>query len=146
MATYFRIPFNDKNAAKALSARWSKEHELWYADHPDVAIALDASWTQTQPLIPSEVFPGEDRQFGEHPKLAVDLIPSTCQLINVRSCVSKDDWKRISLGVKRRAGKTCELFGTAEDPTSGVFLEPHERFSYDEEFQTLRRLVCICFT
>ena len=146
MPTYFRIPFNDKNAAKALGARWSKEHELWYAEQQDVAIALASRWTQTEPLTPIEVFPGEDRLFGEHPKLAVDLIPSTCWFTNVRSCVSKDDWKRISMGVKRRAGKTCELCGGLEDPASGVFLEPHERFSYEDDVQTLRRLVCICST
>ena len=145
MPTYFRISHDDKDAAKALGARWSPEVELWYApDVPDVAEALAARWPRTEPLLPIDTFPGEDRSFGVDPPLSLDLIPSTCWFTNVRSCVSRDDWKRIAMGVKRRANKVCELCGTKADPAQKLYLDAHERFEYVDGVQILRRLVCAC--
>lgn len=144
MHAFFRVPFDDKAAAKALGARWSMDFELWYAATAEVEHALAARWPRIEPLPPLDTFPGEDRTFGAIPTLSVDLIPSTCWFTNIRSCVSKEDWKRIAMGVRRRAGKQCELCGGKDAPTEGVFLEPHERFDYVGGVQVLRRLVCAC--
>ncbi|KAB8198697.1 DNA primase [Lysobacter maris] len=146
MPTYFRVPFQDKNHAKALGACWCLDHELWYA--PDGFPAIDAAlaehWPRITPVPPVEVFPGEDRAFGSSIKLAVDLTPTTCWYTNVRSCVEPDDWKRISLGVKLRAGRKCELCGTAANREQDIHLEAHERFDYVDGTQVLKRLVCAC--
>lgn len=146
MPTYFSVPFNDKNHAKALGARWCLDHELWYA--PDGLPAVDAAlaeyWPRIEPLPPVDVFPGEDRACGSSPKLAVDLVPTTCWYTNVRSCVEPDDWKRISLGVKLRAGRKCELCGTPANREQDIHLEAHERFDYVDGVQVLKRLVCAC--
>ena len=144
MTTYFKIPFDDKDVAKAMGARYSGDAECWYAPDAAVEAALAARWQRTTPLVPLGAFPGEDLTFGNSPKLALDLIPSTCWFTNVRSCVSQDDWKRIAMGVKRRANKRCECCGGVADPANKVFLEPHERFDYRDGVQALRRLVCAC--
>ena len=146
MPTYFRVPFNDKNHAKALGARWCLDHELWYAPDgfPTIDAALAEHWPRITPLPPVEHFPVEDRAFGSNPRLAVDLIPTTCWYTSVRSCVEPDDWKRISLGVKLRAGRKCELCGTPANREQDIHLEPHERFDYVDGTQVLKRLVCAC--
>jgi len=146
MPTYFRVPFNDKNHAKTLGARWCLDHELWYAPDgfPTVDAALAEHWPRIEPTPPVEVFPGEDRAFGSSPRLAVDLIPTTCWHTNVRSCVEHDDWKLISLGVKLRAGRKCELCGTPANREQNIHLEAHERFDYAHGVQVLKRLVCAC--
>ncbi len=146
MPTYFRVPFNDKNHAKALGARWCLDHELWYAPDgfPAIDVALAEHWPRIEPTAPVEVFPGEDRAFGSSTKLAVDLIPTTCWYTNVRSCVEPDDWKRISLGVKLRAGRKCELCGTTANREQDIHLEAYEHFDYVDGAQVLKRLICAC--
>lgn len=144
MPTYFRISHDDKDAAKALGARWAPDVELWYAPTEAVTQVLAQRWPRTEPLPPIDTFPGEDRSFGAVPRLALDLIPSTCWFTNVRSCVTRDDWKRIAMGVKHRAGKVCELCGTKPDPAQKLYLDAHERFEYVEGVQRLVRLVCAC--
>lgn len=145
MATYFHIPHVDKDQAKALGARWSPEHELWYAPSDPVKQRLAERWHEALPPTPMEEFPGEDRAFGdEHARLAVDMVPSTCRGTNARSSVSAEDWKRISLGVKQRAHRHCEACRCPADPPKRVFLEVHERYDYVDGVQVLRRLVCLC--
>ena len=146
MDVYFRIPHNDKDQAKAIGARWSMKYDLWYAPdgRADIEARLAERWPKTTPLLPIDTFPGEDRAFGEAPKLAVDMIPATCWFTNVRSSISQDDWRRIALGVKQRAFRHCELCRGQADKKQAIYLEPHERFDYVEGVQVLKRLVCVC--
>ena len=145
MPTYFKIPHDDKEAAKQLGARWNADYELWYA--PDVPVGVDgalaARWQRTEPAIPIDTFPGEDRTFGGS-TLGLDLIPSTCWFTNVRSCVAQADWKRIAMGVRKRANKHCELCGSTAVPAEKIYLDAHERFEYVDGVQVLRRLLCAC--
>lgn len=87
---------------------------------------------------------GEDRTFGEG--LYVDLIPSTCWFINVRSCVTIADWRRLRRMLLDRAGHRCELCGAVPDRHPGTKLQAHERFAYisASRVQVLRRLICLC--
>ena len=144
MAVYFQIPHADKDHAKALGARWSTDLELWYAATDIVAGRLAERWKPATPPAPLDTFPGEDRAFGNATRLYVDMIPSSCWLTNVRSSVSADDWKRISLGVKQRAHRHCEACHAPADGANKVYLEAHERFAYVDGVQVLRRLVCLC--
>ncbi len=110
------------------------------------------------PALPS-VLPGEDRSFNPAPDgapLFVDLVPASCWFTNVRSCVAPADWDRIRRMVYSRAGNRCEACGSPCDRARRIWLEAHERWSYDltptdEPFaswgmpvQRLRRLVCLC--
>lgn len=131
------VPHSDKDAAKALGARWDPAARRWYAPGP--GISAFARWA---PL--PEVLPGEDRGFGT--ELFADPIPSTSWFTNVRSAVSPQDWDRLRRMVYRRAGGRCEACGSRPGPEAGLFLEAHERFAYDDSrgVQALRRLICLC--
>lgn len=130
------VGFDDKDEAKAAGARWDGTERRWYVTAPTQAVAR---W---MPL--PDLLPGEDRSFGSG--LFVDLVPRSCWFTNVRSCVSSRDWDRLRRMVYRRAGDRCESCAAAADPSSGLRLEAHERWAYDENtsVQRLVRLVCLC--
>ncbi|MGI9006097.1 MAG: DUF5710 domain-containing protein [Streptosporangiaceae bacterium] len=75
------VPYRDKDLAKASGARWNPGARRWYAPRHGVP-ALDR-WVALADL--PQLLPGEDRQFGSG--LLVDLVPSSCWFIDVRSCV-----------------------------------------------------------
>jgi hypothetical protein len=106
---YLDVPFAEKDAAKALGARWDPAEQRWFDPKPPTA-GLDR-WAARPPI--SEVLPGEDRSFGSG--LFVDLIPRTCWFTNVRTCVTQQDWERLRRPIFRRAGHVCEACGAAEN-------------------------------
>jgi hypothetical protein len=132
------VPFAEKDRVKALGARWDPAARSWYAPRP--GMRGFEHWERLP-----EVLPGEDRTFGG-PGLFVDLIPSTSWFTNVRSAVDRRDWERLRQMVYRRAGYRCEACGCHRDKAAGLYMEAHERFSYDVAagVQKLRRLVCLC--
>jgi Domain of unknown function (DUF5710) len=134
------VPYSDKDRAKALGARWDPATQRWYAPAP--GLPAFARWTP-RPEAPDDI-PGEDRGFGAG--LFVDLIPSTSWFTNVRSAVDPRDWERLRRMVYRRAGNRCEACGSHPHHPAGLFMEAHERFTYDTRtgVQTLRRLICLC--
>jgi Domain of unknown function (DUF5710) len=132
---WLAVPFEDKDAARRLGARWDGKRRQWYA--PLSGSPLLERWAE----LPEDL-PGEDRTFGAG--LFVDLIPSTSWFANVRSAVSPTDWYRIRTMVYSRAGNRCETCGRAADPEAGLRLEAHERFKYAGNVQRLRRLLCLC--
>lgn len=137
---YLDVPYAEKDAAKALGARWDQTARRWYDPRPTTT-GLDR-WA-ARPDVP-ELLPGEDRTFGAG--LFVDLVPRSCWFTNVRSCVSEQDWERLRRPILRRAGHRCEACGDGEDRATGRRLEVHERWHYnnDTAVQTLRRLICLC--
>lgn len=134
------VPYDKKDAAKALGARWDPQARRWYAPQPDSPKL--ARWAPL-PDIP-ELLPGEDRAFGSG--LFVDLVPSSCWFTNVRSCTTPRDWERLHRMIVGRAEGRCEACGRGEDRHVRRWLEAHERWAYDEQAgtQTLRRLLCLC--
>ena len=74
----------------------------------------------------------------------MELIPSTCWLTNLRSALRMEDFQRVRMGVRQRAGKSCEICSGAERPEEEIYLEVHPRFEYVEVKQVLRRLMCVC--
>lgn len=137
---YLDVPFPDKDAAKALGARWDPKAGRWHDPRPPTP-GLER-WAAL-PEVP-DLLPGEDRSFGTG--LFVDLVPSSCWFTNVRTCVSPQDWERLRRMITRRAGQACEVCGARKDPAVSRWLEAHERWAYDEHTstQTLRRLICLC--
>lgn len=134
------VPFEEKDEAKALGARWAPKEKRWYAPRTDMP---ELQRWAPRPEVP-EVVPGEDRSFGEG--LFPDPIPSSCWFTNVRSCVVPRDWERLRRMITKRAGQRCEICGNAEDRASRRWLEAHERWAYDipSRTQSLRRLICLC--
>jgi hypothetical protein len=130
--TWLDVPFEDKDAAKAAGASWDPAARRWYAPRPGMP-GLGRWAALPDPL------PGEDRSYGEG--LFIDLIPQTSWFRNVRAAVDPADWDRLRRMVYRRVGHRCEACGD-----SGVQLEAHERFTYDEQagVQRLVRLICLC--
>ncbi|WP_026424406.1 DUF5710 domain-containing protein [Actinokineospora inagensis] len=137
--TWLDVPYQDKDEAKSLGAKWDPGAKRWYA--PRAGIAELDRWAAA-PAIP-ELLPGEDRGFGSG--LFVDLVPSSCWFTNVRSCVDQRDWERLRRMVVGRAGRTCEICLRGEDRAGQRWLEVHERWSYEAPaVQVLRRLICVC--
>ena len=134
------VPFDEKDLAKAAGAKWAWDEKRWYAPNPGVT-ELER-WRAKPPI--SSVLAGEDRNFGSG--LFVDLVPRTAWFTNVRSCVSKPDWKRIRDMVVSRAGNRCEICGAEGNIERSVWMEAHERWEFDDStrIQRLRRLICLC--
>lgn len=134
------VPYDEKDAAKALGAKWDPRVRRWYA--PEAGSPKLSCWAAL-PDIP-EILPGEDRAFGAG--LFVDLVPSSCWFSNVRSCTTQRDWERLHRMIVGRAKRRCEACGRSEDRHVRRWLEAHERWAYDEEAgtQRLRRLLCLC--
>lgn len=72
--TWLDVGYADKDAAKALGARWDPDARRWFAPTPERLTAGLDRWTP-RPPIPATL-PGEDRTFGAG--LFVDLVPSSC--------------------------------------------------------------------
>lgn len=142
---YFKVPFADKESAKALGARFDVEAKCWYAPDAEVAQRLGERFPPIATPHPITELPGEDREFGGS-KLFVDLVPASCWFTNVRYCIDPDDWERLGKGIRARAGQVCEVCNGAADPDNGVLLEAHERWHFDDDtgVQTLKRIICLC--
>ena len=137
---YLDVPYADKDAAKALGARWDPAAKRWYDPRPP-SPGLHR-WA-ARPDVP-DLLPGEDRAFGTG--LFVDLVPASCWFTNVRTCVSRQDWERLRRMITRRAGQVCEVCGASQARAAKRWLEAHERWAYDDRtgVQALRRLICLC--
>lgn len=77
------------------------------------------------------------------PKLSIELVPKTCWFNNVRSSVSKEDWKKIKKIVSTKANYRCEICG-GRGPQWPV--ECHEIWNYDDEklTQKLIGMIALC--
>ena len=133
----FFVPFEEKDEAKIMGARWNGVNKVWYAPDEIVASRMSMRWRQidARPLFE---LAGEDRAFGGD-LLYVDLVPKTCWFSNARTNIHGADWKRVRQLVASRVDNTCECCGSG-----GV--DVHERWQFDPESttQTLRRLILMC--
>lgn len=134
------VPFEEKDEAKELGARWAPDTKRWFAPRPGMK-RLER-WAAL-PDVP-DLLPVEDRSLGSG--LFVDLVPSTCWFTNVRSCVTPKDWERLRRMITRRAGMRCEICGATQDKETRRWLEAHERWVFDpvQGVQRLARLICLC--
>jgi hypothetical protein len=134
------VPFADKDEAKQRGARWDAKARRWYASSAN-AEAL-SRWAAKPPI--PDLLPGEDRSLGSG--LFVDLVPSSCWFTNVRSCVVPADWERLRRMIIARADHKCEVCKAEPNPSAKVWLEAHERWTFDagKRVQRLGRLICLC--
>lgn len=148
--TYIDVPFERKNIAKSMGARWDIHEKTWFTlnDNPKFKELLNTfpALENLQPdgvplrVSASWALPGEDRLFGGN-HLFVDLIPSSCWFTNVRSAVASKHWTALRVAVISRANNSCECCSHTHSD-----LECHERWDFNDagKTQTLKRLVSIC--
>ena len=134
---YLVVPYDEKNQAKQLGARFDWDVKKWYfmSDNSNSDI-LQKRWKlNTDPII----LTGEDRTYGGN-ELFIDLIPRSCWFTNVRSCTHSSDWDRLRHHIYSRVNNTCECCNNKKN------IEAHERWSYDSKtkIQKLVRLVALC--
>lgn len=141
MKVYLDVPFEEKEEAKKLGAKWDDNTRQWYAPNGEIELINNKKWQiNNNPLN----LIGEDREYMGN-ELFVDLIPSTCWFTNVRYCVHPNEWDRLRQHIYSRVNYLCECCGVDSKET-GQQLEAHERWEYNIENNTqkLIRLVALC--
>jgi 5-methylcytosine-specific restriction endonuclease McrA len=120
------VPFEEKNIAKALGAKWNNEKKTWYLAR-DQHLHLFKKWLPT----------------FEHPVLYIDFVPESAWYKNLRSELTEEEWQTIKTFVYKRAGYKCEICGGKGDKHP---VEAHERWHYDDEnfIQTLIGIDALC--
>lgn len=131
---YLSVPFERKEDAKSLGAKWDKDKKQWYTN------AYNIQLIEKYPLsAPITELHGEKRDF-EGSNLFVDLVPESCWFNNARTCIDSSDWDRLHNFIYARAGYMCECCQSKQN------LEAHERWHFNEELriQKLMRIIALC--
>lgn len=131
---YLSVPFERKEDAKSLGAKWDKDKKQWYTN------AYNIQLIEKYPLsAPITELHGEKRDF-EGSNLFVDLVPESCWFNNARTCIDSSDWDRLRNFIYARAGYMCECCQSKQN------LEAHERWHFNEELriQKLMRIIALC--
>jgi len=128
------VPFEEKDEAKALGARWNKESSKWFV--PDgVDVSPFSKWLQprSKALLPIE----------QRGMIYVDLVPRTAWFSNLRSEISPAEWEIVKKKTFLAAHYRCEVCGGSGTKHP---VECHERWSFDEVkgIQTLERVIALC--
>lgn len=87
------------------------------------------------------------KKIQKEPKLIIELIPSTCHYMNVRTTVKSKYWDKIRNIVYKKANNKCQICG--EIGTKQGFkhkLECHEVWKYQnrKKVQKLVKLMALC--
>lgn len=131
---YLSVPFERKEDAKSLGAKWDKDKKQWYTN------AYNIQLIEKYPLsAPITELHGEKRDF-EGSNLFVDLVPESCWFNNARTYIDSSDWDRLRNFIYARAGYMCECCQSKQN------LEAHERWHFNEELriQKLMRIIALC--
>ena len=136
MEVYLDVPFEEKDEANELGAKWDMEKKLWFAPHGKVD-KLTERWERFETEIELHA---EDRTYGDS-DLYIDLVPTSCWNSNVRTYFSQAEWTKIRKYVCERSSFSCECCNDKSEK-----LEVHERWDFNEDTQTqkLVRLVALC--
>lgn len=146
--TYFAVPYEKKDVAKGMGARWQPDVKMWASSDPSVCSQL-AQHFDSRDLSRPVHLPGEDRGFAGD-RLFIDMIPQTAWYSNARAMIAPEDWDRVRLHVYSRVHYCCECCGVdTRDPANGTRMECHERWDWQGDGrgvgrQVLKRLVGLC--
>ncbi|WP_094603386.1 hypothetical protein SPSIL_014220 [Sporomusa silvacetica DSM 10669] len=153
---FLDVPFQEKDEAKALGAKWNAEKKKWYV--PDeIDDKLFAKWTDFK-SIKNNSFDRrklqlenilrkieENKKFLNAKKkmIVIELVPKTAWCSNLRSELTREEWEQIREKTFKAAGYVCEICGARK---TGNFLECHERWEYDSRYrvQKLIKTVSLC--
>lgn len=103
---YLIVPFENKDEAKNLGAKFDWDKKLWYANNTNKNKLLEKykEYKSFDNII------GENRDFNGS-NLFIDLIPTTSWFNNIRSSIYDEDWLRIRKYIYERVNYKCECCG-----------------------------------
>jgi len=133
---YLHVPFDKKDEAKRLGAKWDKDLKRWFA--PNGEKELVDRWGDEARLL--TVLQGEDRTFGGD-TLCVEFQPKSCWCKKIQYAIQSVDRARVQDFVFGRTNRTCETCGV-QDVERDFHL--HGRWEYAEGTQRLVRLMALC--
>jgi len=125
-----KVPFEEKDAAKGLGAKWDASRRTWYIPEG----LSSAAFSRWMPL-PATKLP--------QARLFVDLVPNTAWFSNLRSELTVPEWASVKTKTFRAANYVCEVCG-GRGPDHPV--ECHERWAYIEDvhLQILDKTIALC--
>lgn len=134
--TFLHVPFDQKDKAKALGARWDSAQKKWFVP-AGMSVQLFSQWLNA-PSVPVQA-PKKTLDTSlwvavpEHsPKLYVDLVPKTGWYSNLRSELAKEEWDLVRHTAYKLAGNKCEICGDSGfNQNFRHAVEAHERWSFD---------------
>lgn len=157
---FLKVPFAEKEAAKALGARWSAERRQWYVpaglnvdplrrwlpsaaaadqvtDQPGQASIVQAP--QQSSFLPDPPPP----HHGDRVELFVDMVPTSAWFSNLRSELAPAEWDAVKKKTYQLAGHRCQAC-SGRGPRHPV--EAHERWDFNGNtgMQTLLRVIALC--
>jgi hypothetical protein len=165
---YLYVPFEQKDDAKSMGAKWDPEKKLWYAPDESFKQLIEkysASASKTtrvtkkttsstsstssnssnsgEPPKPL-VLIGENRRFGGN-ELYVDILPKGSN-ISLRRLLSDNDFYRLKNLLVKRVAYRCECCGEECISSERKYLEVCEMFSFNfsTKVQRLERLASLC--
>jgi len=147
--TYLHVPFDQKDQAKALGARWNGTEKKWFVP-AGVPIKPFSRWLNAPPPKPEKKTLDTSRwvRVPEHsPRLYVDLVPKTGWYSNLRSELAPHEWDLVRFTAYKVAGNKCEICGdTGFNQGLRHAVEAHERWAYDNKTgtQTLIGVQALC--
>jgi hypothetical protein len=153
---YLHVPFEQKDDAKSMGAKWDPQKKLWYAQDESFKNLIEKysalvpkqsritkSDTISEPIKPL-VLIGENRRFGGN-ELYVDILPKGSN-ISIKRLLSDSDFSRLRNLLVKRVAYRCECCGEECISSEKKYLEICECFSYNfnTRVQKLERLMGLC--
>lgn len=120
---YLKIPFQLKDRAKALGARWDPAIRQWYSEESNVRLR-DLQKLEGAPVPEVEGFRTPRRL------ILPELVPEECWYSNLRSELTSESWDAYKRHFGKLANWRCQITGTVgpKHPT-----ELHEVWRYDDK-------------
>ena len=124
MTTFINVPYEEKEDAKVLGARWNRNLKKWYVPAGTPVDAFE-KWEHWVKL------------------LIVDLVPSSAWFSNLRTVLTEAEWSLCKGFANTNKANVCSICGGV-GPKHPV--ECHERWVFDEltGVQSLINLEALC--
>jgi len=163
---YLHVPFEQKDDAKSMGAKWDPEKKLWYAPDENFKQLIE----KYSALVPKKstsvkkfnsnntnctgndekeppkplVIIGENRRFGGN-ELYVDILPKGSN-ISIRRLLNDNDFGRLRNVLVKRVAYRCECCSEECISSERKYLEVCEMFSFNfnTHVQRLERLIALC--
>jgi hypothetical protein len=153
---YLHVPFEQKDDAKSMGAKWDPQKKLWYAQDESFKNLIEKysalvpkqpritkSDTISEPIKPL-VLIGENRRFGGN-ELYVDILPKGSN-ISIKRLLSDSDFSRLRNLLVKRVAYRCECCSEECISSEKKYLEVCECFSYNfnTRVQKLEKIMALC--
>ena len=133
---YLVVPYDNKEEAKKLGAKWDKTVKKWYA--PKGERALVERWGEEARMLTA--LEAEDRMWGGN-TLGVEFQPKSCWCKKIQYSIQRIDRERVQDFVLGRTNRTCETCGVQDVERD---FHVHGRWVFEDGTQRLVRLMALC--